>query len=96
MSLVYYLGSDGIEYIPVTTETPLPTSGAGGNSSAAIGEPTDPAWNGSDPSASLISIMKAMYTIMSITMTEVSEIDQDMDTVKGLLNDIKTNTTPAG
>lgn len=96
MSLVYYLGSDGIEYIPVTIETPLPTSGAGGSSSAAIGEPTDPAWNGSDPSASLISIMKAIYAVQSMISMAVNEIDQDMSIVTALLNDIKTNTTPAG
>jgi hypothetical protein len=29
--------------------------------SVAIGNSTDPAWNGTDPSASLISIMKACY-----------------------------------
>jgi hypothetical protein len=33
----------------------------GGAEVTAIGSPTDPAWNGSDASASLISIMKACY-----------------------------------
>lgn len=36
-------------------------SGASGGSGTAIGSPTDPAWNGTDPSASLISIMKAVH-----------------------------------
>lgn len=67
--------------------------GAGGGS--GIGDPTDPAWNGSDASASLISIMKAIYAQNAMIAMEVNEIDTDMDTVKGLLNDIKTNTTPA-
>lgn len=67
--------------------------GAGGGS--GIGDPTDPAWNGADASASLISIMKAIYTQNATIMMEVNEIDTDMDTVKGLLQDIKTNTTPA-
>lgn len=33
---------------------------------SAIGSPTDPAWNGSSPSASLISIMKACYGQLKI------------------------------
>lgn len=93
MSLVYYLDADGINYIPVTEESPLPVSGS--SAASGTGNPSDPAWSGTGD-GSVIAILKAMYTIMSITMTEVSEIDQDMDTVKGLLNDIKTNTTPAG
>lgn len=99
MSLTYYLSDDGINYIPVTEATPLPVTaggGGGGTPDPAIGSPDDPAWNGSDPSASLISIMKAIYaTQMEINM-EVSEIDQDMTAVTSLLQDIKTNTTPAG
>lgn len=67
--------------------------GAGGGS--GIGDPTDPAWNGSDASASLISIMKAIYAQNAMIAMEVNEIDTDMDMVKGLLQDIKTNTTPA-
>lgn len=68
--------------------------GGAGGESAGIGDPTDPAWNGADASASLISIMKAIYTQNATIMMEVNEIDTDMDTVKGLLQDIKTNTTP--
>lgn len=95
MSLTYYLSDDGINYIPVTLATPLPVTGGSGGGGGGTGEPSDPAWSGTGD-GSVIAILKAMYTVMSITMTEVAEIDQDMDTVKALLQDIKTNTTPAG
>lgn len=42
---VYMTGEDG-EPVAVST--------------AAIGEPTDAAWNGTDPSASVISLLKAI------------------------------------
>lgn len=95
MALTYYLGPDGVEFIPVTEATPLPVSGGGGGvESAAIGSPEDAAWNGSDPSCSLISIMKAIHGYQALIAMEVNEIDQDMTMVKTLLNDIKVNTTP--
>lgn len=95
MALTYYLDDDGITYIPVTEATPLPVGGAGGGDSAGIGSPDDAAWSGTGP-ASLISIMKAIHTYQQLIAMEVNEIDIDMETVKALLQDIKTNTTPAG
>lgn len=69
-------------------------SEGGGAGSPASGSPTDAAWNGSDPSASMISILKAIYSAQMAILMEVNEIDQDMSVVRGLLEDIKTNTTP--
>lgn len=79
----------------VSLANPLPVTVTSGDAGGGgIGEPTDPAWNGSDASASLISIMKAIYAQNAMIAMEVNEIDTDMDTVKALLQDIKTNTTP--
>lgn len=36
MSLTYYLGPDGITYIPVTEADPLPVSGGGGGGDAVM------------------------------------------------------------
>lgn len=61
---------------------------------SAIGTPSDEPWSGSG-NATVISLLKAIVPILNLTATEVSEIDQDMDVVKSLLDDIKTNTTPS-
>lgn len=89
--IVQYQNPDLKTATNVSQANPLPVTAGGGG----IGEPTDPAWNGSDASASLISIMKAIYAQNAMIAMEVNEIDTDMDTVMGLLQDIKTNTTPA-
>lgn len=96
MSLTYFLGPDGIAYVPVTAANPLPvTGGGGGGDAAGVGAPTDAAWTGSGD-ASLVSIMKAIYAIQQAIDTDTNEIVQDMSVVRALLEDIKTNTTPAG
>lgn len=46
--------------------------------SAGEGTPDDPAWDGTDPVASGIAILKAIYA--------------QNETIIGLLDDIKTNT----
>jgi hypothetical protein len=53
----------------------------GSGASASGGATSDVAWNGTDPDASQIAILKAMYA--------------QNETIIGLLGDIKTNTAPA-
>ena len=94
--IVQYQNPDLKTATSVSNTNPLPVAliaGEGGGASG-VGSPDDPAWNGSDASASLISIMKAIYAQNAMIAMEVNEIDTDMDTVMGLLQDIKTNTTP--
>lgn len=62
---------------------------------AVMGTAATPAWNGLDANCTVIAILKALYPILNVMNMEVSEIDQDMDEVKSLLNDIKTNTAGA-
>lgn len=103
---IQYTAQDGVTPIPVSEDNPLPVAGGGGGGGggdaltnaqfvAAIGSPSDAPWDGSSPNATVISILKSLHPILNLTMTEVSEIDQDMDIVKSLLDDIKTNTTPS-
>jgi len=67
------------------TALPLPAGAATATlqttGNTALGAPANAAWDGVAASAALIPIMKALY-------------DQNA-TMIGLLNDIKTNTTPA-
>lgn len=60
---------------------------------AVMGTAATAAWNGTDANATVIGILKALYPILNLTMMEVSEIDQDMDTVKAELIAINNNTS---
>lgn len=56
--IVQYQNPDLKTATNVSNTNPLPVALT---ASAGIGSPSDPAWNGTDASASLISIMKAIY-----------------------------------
>lgn len=123
MPPIQYLADDGINFINVSEDTPLPVAGAGGGGgggevevtnfpatqvvsgtvtatgpltnaqfTAVMGTAATAAWNGTDANATVIGILKALHPILNLTMMEVSEIDQDMDTVKAELIAINTNT----
>lgn len=59
---------------------------------AVMGTAAAPAWNGADANATVISLLKALYPLLSMINMEVNEIDADMDVVKAELIAINANT----
>ena len=79
MSLTYYLDADGITYIPVTEATPLPTGAGGGGATMQ----------------DVVDAINAHTVLLTQMATDTNELIQDTSVMVAILNDIKTNTTPA-
>lgn len=67
--------------------------GGGGGGTSAIGSPSDAAWTGTGD-GTVIAVLKGIYNQLNLTNTELGEIDQNTLIANGLLDDIKTNTSP--
>lgn len=87
-------GSVTVTNFPATQAVSGPITNA--QFTAVMGTAATAAWNGTDPNATVIAILKSLHPILNLINMEVNEIDQDMEVVKAQLIAINANTTPGG